>query len=162
MLLTIITLIHVLVSLLGILAGLAVALGLLAAKRLDRWTAVFLTATVLTSLTGFLFPSHRLLPSHIAGLISLLVLAVAIYARYVRHLTGAWRKVYVIGAVMALYLNVFVAIVQAFLKIPALKAIAPTQMEAPFKFTQLVVLALFIGLAMVAVRKFQNKPAPTA
>ena len=152
------TLIHVVISLLGILSGFVVLFGLLTAKRLDAWTALFLTTTVLTSVTGFFFPVHRILPSHIAGIISLVVLAVAIYARYARGLNGVWRKVYVVGAVLALYLNVFVAIVQAFLKIPALKAMAPTQTEPAFKLTQLLVLALFIVLAVVATIKFTNKP----
>ena len=92
-------------------------------------------------------------------IISLLVLAVAIYARYARHLAGAWRKIYVIGAVIALYLNVFVLIVQSFQKIPALKAMAPTQTEPPFKFTQLVVLALFVLLTIVAAIRFRDEPA---
>src|SRR5882762_4159643 len=101
------TLVHVLLSLIGIFSGFVVVFGLLAAKRLDGWTSLFLATTVLTSVTGFLFPVHRVLPSHIVGVISLAVLAVAIYARYSRHLAGAWRKTYVFTAVMALYLNVF-------------------------------------------------------
>jgi hypothetical protein len=157
MILALYTLVHVLISLAGILSGLVVLCGLLTDKRLDRWTAVFLTTTVLTSVTGFFFPSHRILPSHIVGLISLVVLGVAIYARYKRQLNGIWRKVYVGSAVLAFYLNVFVAIVQAFLKIPALKALAPTQTELPFAITQLVVLSLFITLAIVATIRFQGE-----
>jgi hypothetical protein len=125
------TLIHVLLSVAGIGTGLIVLFGLLAGKRLDGWTAIFLTTTVLTSLTGFLFPIEHLLPSHIFGILSLLVLAVVIPARYVFHLAGAWRGTYVIGAAIALYLNVFVAIVQAFLKVPALKAIAQPRKSRP-------------------------------
>ncbi|MDR3457533.1 MAG: hypothetical protein P4N60_08810 [Verrucomicrobiae bacterium] len=161
MILTIYTLIHVLISLLSILSGLIVVVGWLTAKRLNGWTAVFLTTAVLTSLTGFFFPVRHILPSHVVGFISLVVLAVAIYARHVRHLKGAWRKVYVAGAMLALYLNVFVAIFQAFLKVAVLHTLAPTQTEAPFKLTQLVVLALFVGLAIVAAIRFQDKPAPT-
>lgn len=161
MILKIYTLAHVLISLLGILSGFVVLFGLLTAKRLNGWTAFFLTTTVLTSVTGFLFPFHHIMPSHIAGIISLVVLAMTIYARYVRHLNGAWCKVYVVGAMMALYLNVFVAIVQAFLKIPALNAMAPTQTEPPFKLTQLMVLIAFVVLAVIAVIRFQNKPGQT-
>src|SRR5713226_4776774 len=106
--------------------------GLLGGKQLDKWTALFLLTTVLTSVTGFFFPFDHLLPSHKVGIISLLVLAMAILARYALHLTGAWRRIYMICAVVALYLNVFVAVVQAFQKVPALKAMAPTQSELPF------------------------------
>ncbi len=159
--LAILTLAHVLISLVGIFSGFVVMFGLLAGKRLDGWTALFLATTVATSVTGFLFPVHRILPSHIVGIISLVVLAVAIYARYARRLDGAWRKVYVVGAVLAFYLNVFVGIVQAFLKIPALNALAPTQTEPPFKLTQLVLLAIFVALAVVAAIRFRNEPGPT-
>src|SRR6266436_5254677 len=116
MILKIYTLIHVVISLVGIFSGFVVLFGLLSGKRLDGWTALFLATTVATSVTGFFFPVHHFMPSHGVGIISLVVLAVAIYGRYRRHLSGPWRKVYVIGAVMALYLNIFVAIVQAFLK----------------------------------------------
>src|SRR3984885_1307472 len=121
------TFLHVLISLVGICSGLVVMFGFLAGKRLDVWTAIFLIFTVLTSATGFLFPFTHLLPSHIVGIISLLVLAVAIVARYARHLEGIWRLTYVVTAMIALYLNVFVAVVQSFEKVPALKALAPTQ-----------------------------------
>src|SRR5256886_6612379 len=137
------TLVHVVLSLVGIASGLVVVFGLLTGKRLDGWTALFLATTVATSVTGFGFPFDHLLPSHKVGIISLVVLAVAILARYAFHLTGAWRRIYVISAVAALYLNVFVAVVQAFLKVPALKVLAPKQTEAPFLLTQLAVLALF-------------------
>src|SRR6266436_5349089 len=118
MILKIYTLIHVAISLVGIFSGFVVMFGLLAGKRLDGWTALFLATTVATSVTGFLFPVHHFMPSHAVGIISLLVLAIAIYARYRRHLAGPWRKAYVVTAVAALYLNVFVAIVQTFLKVP--------------------------------------------
>src|SRR5580700_899586 len=116
--LTIFTLAHVVISLIGIFSGLVVAYGFLAGKLLDGWTAAFLTSTVLTSVTGFLFPFHHLLPSHIVGVISLVILAIAIFARYGRKLTGGWRATYVVSAMAALYLNVFVLVVQLFLKVP--------------------------------------------
>jgi hypothetical protein len=156
------TLVHVVLSLIGIFAGLIVIFGLLAAKRLDGWTALFLSSTVLTSVTGFLFPVHRFLPSHAVGILSLVVLAVAILARYTFHLAGAWRRTYVVTAMIALYLNVFVLVVQGFLKVPALKAMAPTQSEPPFKVAQLVVLALFVVLTILASIKFRNEPVRTA
>lgn len=154
---SLLTLVHVTISLAGIVAGLVVLRGLLIGQRLNRWTAFFLSTTVLTSVTGFLFPASHVMPSHVVGGLSLLILAVAIYARYSRRLQGAWRKVYVIGAVLALYLNVFVGIVQAFLKISSLHALAPTQSETPFKLTQLAVLLLFIVLGVVATIRFDAK-----
>jgi hypothetical protein len=131
------TLLHVILSLAGIGSGFIVVIGLLSGKRFDGWTAIFLATSVLTSVTGFLFPIHQILPSHKVGMISLIVLAVAILARYAFQLAAAWRLTYVVSAALALYLNVFVAVVQAFLKIPALKALAPTQKEPPFLVAQL-------------------------
>ncbi len=151
------TLIHVLLSLVGIGSGFVVLFGLLAGRRLNGWTALFLLTTVATSVTGFGFPFDHLLPSHKVGIISLFVLAVAILARYAFHLEGAWRWIYVVSAVIALYLNVFVGIVQSFEKVPALKAMAPTQSEPPFVVTQLVALALFIVLAIFAARRFRSE-----
>jgi hypothetical protein len=148
------TLIHVLLSLAGIGTGFIVVYGMLTGKRLDGWTAIFLATTVLTSLTGFLFPVEHILPSHIVGLISLVVLAVAIVARYTLHLASAWRWIYVVCAVLALYLNSFVAVVQSFLKVPALKALAPTQKEPPFLIAQLAVMVVFIVLGILSVKKF--------
>jgi len=148
------TLLHVLISLAGIGSGFIVVYGLLTGKRLDGWTAIFLATTVLTSLTGFLFPVEHLLPSHIIGMISLVVLAVAILARYAGHMEHAWRWIYVVCAVLALYLNVFVAVVQSFLKIPAVHALAPTQKEPPFLVAQLVVMAIFVMIGVFAVKKF--------
>ena len=159
MMLHIYTIIHTLISLVGIFTGFVVLFGLLAGKRLDGWTKWFLITTVLTSVTGFGFPVHHFMPSHGVGIISLLVLAVAIYARCRRELAGAWRWIYVVGAMIALYLNVFVGVVQAFEKVPALKALAPTQTEPPFKLTQLVVLALFVVLTVVAAIRFHPEPA---
>jgi formate hydrogenlyase subunit 4 len=152
------TLTHVLISLVAILSGFAVLFGLLTAKRLDGWTALFLATTVLTSVTGFFFPFHGITPAIVVGIISLVVLAVAIFARYARNLSGAWRKTYVVTALLALYFNVFVLIVQAFQKIPALKEIAPTQKDPPFKLTQLVVLVAFLVLGILATIRFRAEP----
>jgi hypothetical protein len=150
------TMLHVVVSLGGILSGVIVVLvGLLASKRLRGWTALFLATTVFTSVTGFFFPRDHLLPSHIVGIVSLAVLAVAMLALYAFRLAGAWRWVYVAGAVTALYLNVFVAVVQAFLKVPFLKPLAPTQSEPPFLVAQLAVMAIFVSLGIAAVRSFR-------
>jgi len=153
------TIIHVLISLVGIFTGLIVLFGMLAGKRLEDWTKWFFITTVLTSVTGFFFPFHAFTPAISVGVISLLVLAIAIYARYPRHLAGAWRWIYVVTAVIALYFNVFVGIVQAFEKIPALKIIAPTQTEPPFKLAQLIVLAFFIVFAIAAATRFRNEAA---
>lgn len=153
------TLVHVLISLAGIGTGFIVLNGMLNGKRLDGWTAIFLTTTVLTNMTGFLFPVERLLPSHIVGTISLVVLALTILGLYVIRLAGAGRLLYVIGSVVALYLNCFVAVVQAFLKIPALHALAPNGNEPPFVVAQLVVMAIFIGLGIRAAKRFRLQPA---
>jgi len=152
------TLVHVVLSLIGILSGLLVVIGTLGAKRRTGWTALFLATTVLTSVTGFFFPRDQLLPSHIVGVISLVALAVALVARYVNRLAGASRWIYVLAAVLALYLNVFVGIVQAFQKVPFLRPLAPTQSEPPFLVTQLVVLAIFIALGIAAVIRFRPEP----
>ena len=133
------TLFHVALSLVGILAGFVVVFGLVSGKRLNGWTAVFLTNTVATSATGFLFPYHGFKPSYAVGIVSLLVLAIAIFAFYGRGLVGAWRRTYVVSAVISLYLNSFVLIAQLFMKVPALKALAPTQSEPPFLVTQVAV-----------------------
>ena len=149
--------VHVLLSLIGIGSGLVVVGGLLTRRRLDGWTAIFLVTTIATSVTGFGFPFVRLLPSHIVGGISLIVLAVAVFARYGRHLVKPWRSIYVIGAVTALYFNVFVLVVQLFLKLPSLNALAPTQSEPPFLIAQTAVLALFIAIGVAAVRRFHPR-----
>jgi len=156
------TAVHVLISFVGIGSGVIVVYGLLKSRAYDGATAIYLGSTVLTSVTGFLFPVEHLLPSHVVGLISLLLLAAAIVARYVLHLSGPWRWIYVVCVVMAFYLNVFVAVIQSFLKIPALKALAPTQKEPPFLIAQLAVLALFVILGTLAVRKFRVDRMATA
>ena len=153
------TLIHVVISLVGIISGFIVLFGLLAGKRLDGLTAVFLVTTVLTSVTGFGFPFDHLLPSHKVAILSLVALAIAIVARYPLHLAGVWRKTYVISACVALYFNCFVLVVQFFEKISALKAVAPTQKEAPFAVAQLALLAIFAVLTIFAAKRFRDQPA---
>jgi len=156
------TLVHVLISLAGIGSGIMVVYGMLSGKRLDGWTAIFLTTTVLTSVTGFLFPVEHLLPPHKVGIISLVVLVLAILGRYAFHLAGAWRRTYVVCAVLAFYLNCFVGVVQAFLKVPTLNALAPTQKEPPFLVAQVIVRAIFVVLMVLATRRFRVEPAMAA
>jgi hypothetical protein len=153
------TLVHVIVSLVAIAAGFIVLAGLLGAKPLDSLTAVFLITTVATSVTGFFLPAPHLLPSHVVGIISLVLLTFAVLARYPFHMQGRWRSTYVITAMASLYLNVFVLIVQSFLKIDALKALAPTQTEPPFAIAQGAALAAFVVLTILAVRKFKPQAA---
>ena len=153
------TTLHVIISLIGIVTGLVVLLGMLGGRQLGSWTAIFLATTVLTSATGFLFPFNKLLPSHVVGIISLAVLAIALLALYGLHLAGAWRWIYVAAAVLALYLNVFVGVVQAFQKLAFLQPFAPTQTEAPFIVAQVAVLAIFAALGVLAVRSFRPEAA---
>jgi hypothetical protein len=148
------TVVHVLLSLIGILSGLVVLYGLLAAKRLDGWTLLFLATTAATSVTGFFFPFHGITPAIILGILSLTVLAAASAGRYARHLAGSWRLIYVIGAVVALYFNVFVLIVQAFGKIPALHQLAPNGSEPPFAIAQGIALVFFVAAGVLAARRF--------
>jgi len=152
------TMLHVLISMIGIGSGVAVMYGFLRAKRLDGITAIFLTTTVLTSLTGFGFKNEHVTPGIIVGVLSLAVLAVAIVARYSLSMQGAWRWIYVVTASLALYFNVFVLVVQSFEKVPALNALAPTQKEPPFAMTQLVLLAVFVALTISAVKRFRIHP----
>jgi hypothetical protein len=158
MILQALTIIHTLISLIAIFTGFVAVFGMLAGKRLDGWTKWFLITAVATTVTGFFFPFHGLTPAFKLGIISVFVLAITIYARYPRRLAGAWRWIYVVGAVISLYFNVFVLVVQSFEKIPALHAMAPTQTEPPFKLAQLVVLALFIVLGIAAVIRFHSEP----
>jgi hypothetical protein len=162
MILSAFTLFHVLLSLIGIGSGFVVMYGLLTSKRLDGWTSLFLWTTVATSVTGYFFPVHKLLPSHIVGLVSLIVLGLAIAARYRFRLEGGWRRTYAITAVIGLYLNVFVLVVQLFMKVPALKELAPTQSEPPFQMAQLGVLLVFALLGVRAAMKFHGEPLHTA
>ena len=152
------TTVHVIISLIGIGSGVAVLLGMYSSKRLDGLTGLFLLTTVLTSVTGFGFPFEHLLPSHKVGIMSLVVLAIAILARYSFHMVGKWRWIYVVTAVLALYLNVFVLVVQSFRRVPALQAMAPTQSEPPFAIAQGIVLVIFIVLTIFAVKKFHPEP----
>jgi hypothetical protein len=156
------TTVHVVVSLIGIATGIVVLFGMLGGKALRGLTAVFLASTVLTSVTGFLFPFSTLLPSHVVGVISLAVLAIALFALYGRHLASVWRPVYVVTAVVALYLNVFVGVVQAFQKVAVLQPLAPTQSEPSFAVTQAVVLALFAVLGYLAVKRYHPQAAAPA
>lgn len=156
------TLVHVLISLAGIGSGLIVVIGLINGKLLSGWNSIFLLTTILTSITGFFFPIEHLLPSHKVGIVSLIVLALAVLALYLFKLAGKWRTIYVATAVLALYLNCFVAVVQSFLKVPALHAMAPTQAEPPFLVAQTIVLLAFVGLGILAVKRFRPASAPFA
>ena len=149
------TIIHVIISLIAIGSGFIVLFGLLTGRRLDGWTAFFLAMTAATSVTGFFFPFYGFTPAIGVGIISLVVLAIALVARYARHLAGAWRWIYAVSAMAALYLNFFVLIVQSFQKIPALKALAPTQSEPPFLVAQVLALLLFVVLTILAAIKFR-------
>lgn len=150
------TLAHVVISLIGIVSGLIVAFGLIGGRRMNGTTALFLVTTVLTSVTGYFFPYHGFKPSYVVGTISMVVLAIAIFARYSRHLEGGWRRTYVITAMIALYLNCFVLVAQLFMKVPTLTALAPTGSEPPFLIAQLIVMALFVVLTIFATRNFRN------
>lgn len=149
------TLVHTVLSLVALVAGVIVVMGLLASKVHSGWTALFLATAVATSATGFGFVSPSFMPSHVVGVVSLVVLLLAILARYVFHLAGAWRWIYAVGVVLGLYFLVLVAIAQAFMKVPALRAMAPTTSEPPFAIAQGVCLVIFIVLVIAAARKFR-------
>jgi hypothetical protein len=150
------TQVHVAISLVGIATGLVVLGGLLLGQQLDGWLLAFLVTTIATSVTGFppFFPLTRVLPSHVVGVLSLLVLALAVYALYVAGLAGGWRTTFVVCTVLAEYLNVFVLIVQLFQKVPSLHALAPKQNEPPFKLAQSLVLVLFLAVGVLAAGAF--------
>ena len=150
------TLIHVVISVVGFVSGLVVLGGLMAGAGLTGWTALFLVTTILTSVTGFGFPTAAVSPAQVVGGLSLVVLAICLAARYWMKLVGRWRTTYVVTAVVATYLNVFVLVVQLFAKTPALAQLAPTQQEPPFALTQALVLALFVWLGWAAVRGFRT------
>jgi hypothetical protein len=151
------TLAHVAISLIGIATGFVVIWGFLKSRALDRWTAIFLVSTVATSVTGFIFfPFKGVTPGIVIGVISLVVLAVAIAARYRFALAGKWRAIYVVTAVLAQYLNFFVLIVQSFQKVSALHTLAPTQTELPFLVVQLAALAAFLALTVTSVMRFRG------
>jgi hypothetical protein len=156
-------LVHVIISVIGIVAGFVVMAGMLGSRPMPGWTAVFLLLTILTSATGFLIPplvSEKLLPSHIIGALSLVLLAVACLALYGQKLSGSWRWIFVLTALLAQYLNVFVLVIQSFLKIPPLHALAPSvpPSEPPFAIVQGVVLVFFVVCIIGAIRRF--RPAP--
>lgn len=151
--LAVLTATHTGISLVGIASGLVVLAAMLQGRDIPRWTVLFLATTILTSVTGFFFPFTHLLPSHVVGSISLVVLAVVLWARYGRVEQGRWAAVFVIGSVLALWLNVFVLVAQLFAKVPPLHALAPTQTEPPFGVAQLIVLGIFIALGVRAVRR---------
>ncbi len=149
------TQLHVITSLIGILSGLVVLASLLTGKLPRIVNHFFSSLPSSPAPADIFFPFTKILPSHIVGAISLLLLAVAIYALYGAHLAGGWRKTYVITAMAALYLNCFVLVVQLFLKVPAIHALAPTQSEPPFAIAQITVMILFIVLIIIAVKKFR-------
>jgi hypothetical protein len=154
--------VHVLLSLIGIASGLVVLAGLCTAKLMPRWTALFLASTLATSLTGFFFPFHGFTPALGVGLISTAVLLATIAARYRGHLAGRWRWIFALGAVVSLYFNSFVLVVQSFLKIPALHSLAPTGSEPAFVLAQGVVLLFYLLTGVLAVKRFHPAPrSPT-
>jgi hypothetical protein len=152
---------HVVISLIGIASGLVVLYGLLIGRAFGAWTALFLGATILTSVTGFFLPPFGFDPPRVVGILSLVFLAVAVIAYFAFRLAGAWRWVYVITALIALYLNVFVGVIQAFGKLSFLHSLAPTQSEPPFLIAQLLVLAAFVAFGFLAVRRFHPAIART-
>jgi hypothetical protein len=156
------TIVHVGIALVAIASGLVVLFGMLGAHRLPAWTALFLVTTILTSVTGFMFPIHGFTPALGTGAVSMLVLAVALITLYAKHLVGSWRWIYVVAAVSALYFNVLVLIVQSFQKVPTLNSLAPTQSEPPFLVAQGVALMAFLFLGIAAVFRFRPAPAIAA
>ena len=156
------TMVHVIISLIGIVSGLSVLYGLLSSREMPGMTALFLLTTILTSVTGFLFPFDKLLPSHMIGILSLVLLAIACIALYVMNLAGAWRRIYMVTALVALYLNVFVLVIQSFLKIGPLHALAPSvpPSEPPFAIVQGIILVLFVVAIIASLRRFRPVRSP--
>jgi hypothetical protein len=153
------TLVHVIISLVAIASGLIVFLGMIGNKPMTALTAVFLATTVLTSVTGFFFPFAHVTPGIVVGVLSLIVLAVAIPARYAKQLAGGWRKTYVITSAIALWFNLFVLVVQSFQKVPSLHALAPSGNEPPFAIAQLLVLVIMAALTVCAAKRFHEPAA---
>jgi hypothetical protein len=155
------TTVHVVISLIAIVSGIIVMFGMLKSRRMPSFTAIFLLFTILTSATGFLFPFTQLLPSHMIGILSLVLLAIACIALYGMRLAGVWRQIYVLTALVSLYLNVFVLVIQSFLKIPALHALAPSvpPREPPFALVEAIVLSLFVVAIIGVWRRFRPMPA---
>jgi hypothetical protein len=149
------TVIHVLISLVGIVAGVIVALAMVQGKSEPGWTATALLFLILTSVTGFFFPNPTFTPAQGVGILSLVLLAVAVIALYFLQLKGIWRWIYVVAAMIAIYFDCFVGVIQAFQKIGFLHALAPTQSTEPaFVVSQLIVLVIFVVLAYGALKKF--------
>jgi hypothetical protein len=149
------TFLHVLISLIGVASGFIVMVELLRSSYSGSWTAIFLATTIVTSASGFLFPFSKLLPSHIVGIVSLVLLAIALFSFYVQRMHGIWRQIYVLTAMLSLYLNVFVMIIQGFLKVPLLNSLAPTQTESPFLIVQGVTLVCFLAVIIVAAIRYR-------
>jgi hypothetical protein len=149
------TVIHVIISLIAIASGLLAVIGMMMGKPLHAMTGLFLITTILTSVTGFFFPFHGVTPGIVVGIISLVVLLVAVIALYSKHIAGGWRRTYIITAMFALYLNCFVLIAQSFQKIPSLHALAPTGTEPAFKISQVTLLVVFVVLTIVVDKKFR-------
>jgi hypothetical protein len=150
---------HVVLSLFGIVSGLVVVYGLLTDRQLTGWTALFLATTIFTSLTGFPLAPFGFDPPRAVGVISLIFLAIAVVALYVFALAGAWRWIYIVSALVALYLNCFVGVIQAFGKLEFLRALAPTQTEPPFVVAQVALLVVFIAFGFFSIRSFHPRAA---
>jgi len=148
------TLVHVAISLIGIVLGCIVVLGFISAQQVSKWTTLFLTTTLATTVTGFLFPFNGFTPAIGVGILSMAILILALVALYKFRLAGSWRSVYVVSAVVALYFNVFVLVVQSFLKIPLLHKLAPQGSEPPFAIAQGIVLLVFVVGGFLSVRRF--------
>jgi hypothetical protein len=154
------TLLHTIISVIGLLSGLIVLGGMYGAQRLPGWTALFLLTTALPSITGFFFPNAKITPGQIFGAITLIVMVPTLIGLYGFHLRGAWRWIYTGGAVIVLYLNFFVLVAQLFAKVTVLQPLAPTQSEPPFLITEIVVLAIFVVLGILALVKFHPERRP--
>jgi hypothetical protein len=155
---TALTIVHVIISLLGIGSGFVVIYGMWKNQRMEGWTKLFLATTIATSLTGFIFPFEGFKPSYVLGVLSLIALGIAVYARYVRQMTGSWRWMYAVTAIVSQYFNVFVLVAQGFAKIPALKSLAPTQSEPPFAIAQGIVLGAFFAIGYLSLKRFKPQP----
>jgi len=150
------TFFHVVISLVAILSGLAILFGMMSGKRLDGWTALFLLIAVATDITGFMFPYHGFTPGIGVGIVSMVVLAIALFARYSRRMAGGWRRIYAITAVIAVYFNIFVLVAQFFEHVPSMHVLAPTGSEPPFLIAQVIVMVIFIALGIAAVKGFRE------
>lgn len=154
------TLVHVLISIFAICVGFIALGGMLCGRLLKGWTALFLATTIATSVTGFGFPFVRFLPAHAIGILSLVLLGIAVYALYFKHLGGPWRLAYIVTAVASQFFNTFVLVTQVFVKMPVINALAPTQSEPPFLITQLLVLVSFLALGILIAKNFPPKTTP--